>query len=133
MVESDAETSQGARAIRNKLVELHETLLGVTVTADSPDVDAAFQLFVEIWEHRVAGGEVDWWDRKCNIGGDHLYFEGIADNDDLLRVQGGGYGFDWDRVDEIRDEFDWDSDHPVVGAWIVVVSYFLTDYRYLFL
>ncbi len=134
VVESDIETSRGAKKIRRKLVELHEKLLGVRVTVDSPDVDAAFRLFVDIWEqYRVAGREYDWSEQKCHIG-DHLYFEGIADNDDLLRIQWwGDYGFDWDRVNEIQDEFDWDRRHPVVRAWIVVVSYFLTDYRYLFL
>ena len=133
-VESDIETSQGARAIRSKLVELHEKLLGVTVTVDSPDVDAAFRLFVDIWEqYRVAGGEYDWWEQKCEID-DHLYFDGIADDDDLLRVQWwGDYGFDWDRVGEILDESDWVNHDPVFRAWVAIVSYFLTDYRYLFL
>ena len=40
----------GAAAIRDKLVELHEKLLGVEVTPHSPDVDAAFNLFVEVME-----------------------------------------------------------------------------------
>ena len=35
-------------AIRNKLVELHDKLLGVQVAPDSADVEAAYRLFVEV-------------------------------------------------------------------------------------
>ena len=51
-VESDSQDSAGANAIRSKLVELHEKLLGVRVTPRSPDVEAAFRLFVEVWERK---------------------------------------------------------------------------------
>ena len=139
VVESDIDTSRGAMAIRNKLVELHEKLLGVTVTADSPDVEAAFQLFVEVWDRKRSAD--DWREEEiaCDIG-DSLYFEGIAD--DVLQYYTdadsgwAGYGFDWDRASEIMDEADWwgqGHQNPIVRTWVVVLAYFLTDYRYLFL
>ena len=42
----------GLPAIRNKLVELHDKLLGVQVTSDSPDVEAAYRLFVDVWQRK---------------------------------------------------------------------------------
>ena len=132
VVESDVETSQGALAIRNKLVELHEKILGVMVTADSADVEAAFRLFVEVWGRtRLADPREE--DINCDID-DYLYLEEIAD--DVLKYDEGGYEyFDWERANEILDEFDYWSGarNPVVRTWVVVLAYFLTDYRYLFL
>ena len=140
VVESDSDTSRGALAIRRKLVELHEKLLGVTVTVDSPEVEAAFRLFVEVWDRKRRANGPDGREDTivCDID-DHLYFEGIAG--DVLQhyTNEDGYSyydFNWDRVDEILHEVDWwgqHNDNPVVRAWVVVLTYFLTDYRYLFL
>ena len=141
-VESDIETSRGAMAIRNKLVELHEKLLGVTVTVDSPDVEAAFQLFVEVWErerkHELRDEEPECGDGDCWIEcdlADVLYFEGIAD-DALQYREDGSYEFNWDRVNEILREVHWwnqGRNHVVIRAWVAMLAYFLMDYRYLFL
>ena len=140
VVESDSDTSRGAMAIRRKLVELHEKLLGVAVTVDSPEVETAFRLFVEVWDRKRPANGSDWREERidCDIR-DKRYFEGIAD--DVLqshRTDDGYsyYGFNWDRVDEILDEADWwgqGRQNPVVRTWVVVLAYFLTDYRYLFL
>ena len=46
-VHSDSAGSAGEIAIRNKLAELHDVLLGVQATPHSPDVEAAYRLFVE--------------------------------------------------------------------------------------
>ena len=139
-VESDINTSKGAMAIRNKLVELHEKLLGVTVTPNSPDVEAAFQLFVEVWarqrDYALNGNgpeepECDdcWY--SCHIR-DILYFDGIA-NDVMHYNEWRDLGFNWDRVGEILDQYDFHRRSPVIRAWTVVLSYFLMDYRYLYL
>ena len=138
-VESDTETSWGARTIRNKLVELHETLLGVTVSIDSPDVDAAFRLFVEVWD-RTRLIENPWAENiTCDLD-DRFFFEGIAEDAASWHTDDDGwtyYDFDWERVYEIQDEVDWGgrSGHhnPVIRTWVVVLAYLLTDYRYLFL
>ena len=132
VVESDIETSAGARAIRNKLVELHETLLGETVTADSPDVDEAFHLFVEVWDQqRRTTGDEGWGQESCNWN-DELYFEGI-ENDVLEYDENGNVGINWDRVSTILDDQHDPVVRPVFRAWIAVMAYFLTDFRYLFL
>ena len=133
MIESDADTSRGAMAIRSKLVELHEKLLGVTVTVDSPEVEAAFQLFVEVWDRKRSDN--DWRDEEiqCSIN-DDFYFEEIAD--DVLHEYTMVDQDYWDRADEILDEADWwgqGRQNPIVRTWVVVLAYFMTDYRYLFL
>ena len=138
-VESDIDTSKGARAIRSKLVELHEKLLGVTVTVDSPDVEAAFQLFVEVWKRErdleIRDEEPDCGEEGCWLDCptlDQLYFDGIAD--DVMYIDGWGeLAFNWDRVNEIRDEVDWHRIRPGVRAWVAVLAYLLMDYRYLYL
>ena len=134
VVESDSDTSRGALAIRRKLVELHEKLLGVTVTVDSPEVETAFRLFVEVWDRKRRANGHDGWGEACDWTGDQLYFEGIAD--DVLQYDENGHPqFNWDRVVEILDESGASAGqyNPVVRTWIVVLAYFLTDYRYLFL
>ncbi len=132
VVKSDTETSQGARAIRSKLVELHEKLLGVTVTADSPDIEAAFRLFVDFWSRRQPDGSESWDERTfCRDFGDQLEF----DNFDPPPFNEEG-GRDWDRLREIYREagyYEYDDNHPLFRAWVVVLAYLLTDYRYLFL
>ncbi len=139
VVESDIETSRGAKKIRRKLVELHEKLLGETASIDSPDVEAAFELFVEVWERkRFSDG---WQDQHfaCDIN-DLLYFEGIADDAMQEFTNEDGfpyYDFNWDRVGELRKEVGWwgakGLQNPVIRAWIVVLGYLMTDHRYLFL
>ena len=136
-VESDIETSRGAGMIRNKLAELHEKLLGVTMTPESSDVEAAFQLFLEVWERERKYWRLgedpcadDCWTR-CGID-DYLYFSGIAD-DVLAPDEGSGVDLNWDRVDEILDETDFHRRRPEVRAWVAVLAYLLMDYRYLYL
>ena len=136
MVESDSETSQGALAIRKKLVELHEKLLGVTVVVDSPEVEAAFQMFVEVWERKRLAD--DWRDEsvECSFDDDILYFDGIDDEARYSKYDGkSGWVFDWDRVGKILDEANWKEEglqDPIVQTWVVVLAYLMTDYRYLF-
>ena len=62
------------------------------------------------------------------------YFEGIRDdivveaNRDDGRVY---YTYDRDRVDAFMDGIDfWDA-HYSARTWVVVMTYLLTDYRYL--
>ena len=136
VVESDIDSSRGAIVIRRKLVELHEQLLGMTATVDSPDVEAAFELFVEVWDRQRGVLDDPWGDKiACSLD-DRLFFDGIADdvltNDDIYSH----YEIDWDRVEEIFSEVDWwgreGRYHPVIRAWTMVLAYLMTDYRYLY-
>ena len=135
-IESNAETSAGARAIRNKIAELHATLLGVEVNAVSEEVEDAYRLFVEVWERRRDTGNNWFFDTACNWGSDIRYFDGIADDVLILheRDWGSYYGWDWNRVNEIlyTDAAPYDS-AAVARSWSVVLAYLLMDYRYLYL
>ena len=135
-IESDTETSAGSRAIRNKIAELHETLLGVEASADSEEVEDAYRLFVEVWERRRDTGNNWFFDTACNWGSDIRYFDGIADDVLILhqRDWGSYYGWDWNRVNEIlyTDAAPYDS-AAVARSWSVVLAYLMMDYRYLYL
>ena len=121
----------GADAIRNKLVELQDQLLGVQVTPDSPDVEAAYRLFVEVMERARASGYdwFEWW--NCNFT-DDAFFEGILDNVWVLNERG-GYLLDWDRVDAFMRDVDFSDPHATARAWKVVLAYLMMDDRYLYL
>ena len=135
VVESDAEGSAGGRTIRNKLVELHDALFGVQVTPHSPDVETAYRLFVEVMERGQAAQE-EWFPPywECPID-DIFYFEGILDDTVVWHenMYGEYYGIDWDRVVPFLDSIDWSDPHHAAQAWIVVLAYLMTDYRYLYL
>ena len=134
LIESDAEDPTGARAIRNKLVELHDAMLGVQVTPHSPDVDAAYRLFVDVMERGRAAHD-DWFEFwECSID-DVFFFEGILDDTVVWHenMYGEYYGIDRDRVDPFLHSIDWSDPHHAAQAWIVVLAYLMTDYRYLYL
>ena len=131
-VESDTENSAGAEAIRNKLVELHDKLLGVDVTPWSPDVEAAYRLFVEVWRHKREDDYIHWWHYDIN---DLFYYEGIVDDavKKVTAVEGWDYSYDRDRIEDHMDGIDFSDPHATVRTWTVVLAYLLMDYRYLYL
>ncbi len=135
-VESDTETSAGSRAIRNKLVELHDKLFGDEVGPYSPAVEDVYRLFVEVWERRRGTGSNWFFDAACNWGSDIRYFDGIADDVLILHERDWGryYGWDWERVNRIlfTEAAPYDS-AAVVRSWSAVLAYLLMDYRYLYL
>ena len=136
-VESDAEGSAGAAAIRNKLVELHDKMLGVQVTPDSPDVEAAYRLFADVAARgRQAGNDrFEWW-RCNNIGHDDFYLAGILDGAVVRHENEDGwwwYGLDWDRVDDFMNGIDMSDPHHTAQAWVAVLAAMMMDDRYLYL
>jgi len=123
-------------AVRNKLVELHDRLLGVQVRPESPDVEAAYRLFVEVSERADASayGGFEWWSCERHI--DHLFFEDILDNVWALREREGGWDwweYDWRRVEAFLQEVDFSDPHAFARAWKIVLAYLMMDDRYLYL
>ena len=138
-VESDSGNSVGSNQIRAQLVELYDKLHGISVTTDSPEVQDAYELFVEVWERKqgVHGGNfrrnaedihIDW-------PSDQRFLDGIADDlwRDELNEDGWTFGWDWDRISEFFDTIDWSDPHAVARTWTVVLAYLMMDYRYLYL
>ena len=138
---SDTGSSVGANRIKSKLVELYDKLLGISVTADSAEVQDAYALFVEVWERkRGADGDHPMWNEEnINIdwASDEYFFDGIAD--DLWRQEldenGNELGWDWDSdaMDNFFDGIDWSDPQAVARTWSVVLAYLMMDYRYLYL
>ena len=131
-VDSDTVNSVGARAIRAKLVELHDKLLGVEVDDTSPEVQAAFDLFVEVWRRGRDSDESEFRSVRCDFGEDHQYFDGILD-DIWATNEYGDRVLDWERINSHLDAIDWGDRRHVARSWVVVLSYLMTDYRYLHL
>ena len=129
-------TGSGSAAIRKKLVELHEKLLGVEVTPHSPDVDAAFDLFVDVMERGKGSENQHFRAWQCNWNSDIHFLDGILDNPVIEKRDEAGrpyHDFDWPRVDALFDSVDFSDLHYSARAWVVVLAYLLTDYRYLYL
>ena len=137
-VEDANGSGAGAGVIRSKLVELYDKLLGVQVTPHSPDVEAAYQLFVDVMK-RGRAAQIEWFDFwSCNSWDwdwDLLVLEGLVD--DAVAEGGDEFGrwyeVDWDRVADFVNTTDWSDPHHTAHAWVVVLAYLLGDYRYLYL
>ena len=125
----------GVAAIRDKLVELYDKLLGIRVTPHSPEVNAAFELFVDVTERGSSSGEGSFNPWDCRFWEDKLFFEGILD--DILQERQNEWGpyieFDGDRVDAFINSISNGDVHYTARAWVVVLAYLLMDYRYLYL
>ncbi|MDE0174808.1 MAG: DUF1588 domain-containing protein [Defluviicoccus sp.] len=128
-------TGGGATSIREKLVELHETLLGAEVTPHSPDVDAAFNLFVDVMERGRNSDDLYFHAWQCDWRSDIHFMDGILDDPIVKKRNEWGpyYDFDWPRVNALLENIDFSDDHYSAHAWVVVLAYLLTDYRYLYL
>ena len=130
-------TSAGRTAIRAKLVDLHESLLGLTLATDAPDIDATYNLFVEVWEAQTAADQGPDFRQisRCDFYTDRSFFEGI--NDDLWREETNEYGeplgWDWNAISEFIEETEMPDSLYAARTWTVVLAYLLTDYRYLHL
>ena len=136
-VESDVEGSAGSAAIRTKLVELHDRLLGVQVGPDSPQVDAAYRLYVAMWQHgRNLSDDRFYFDRwQCSWSQDLFFFEDILDDTVVTgeNEHGRWYDFDWERVDDFLDGIDFSDPGHAAHSWVIVLATLMMDYRYLYL
>ena len=129
-------TERGAGAVKAQLVELHDKLFGVRVDPDSADVEAAYQLFVDVIEQRRAAKD-DWfniWD--CGFWDDIYFFEGILEDVIEEEVNEDGYRyyrFNEDRSDPFMHSIDFADPQHTAQAWVVVLTAMLMDFRYLYL
>ena len=133
---------QGANVVRNKLVELYDKLLGVQVTPYSRDVESTYRLFLdEVERARDSGRDPFYWVHQnwsCYYGwvNDHLYFDGILDDVVVTREYEDGvpyHDFDHDRVEDFMEGVDLSDPHHTAHAWVMVLTYLLADYRFLYL
>ena len=130
--------SAGGRKIRNKLVDLHEKLLGVEVGPESPDVTTAYRLFFEVWSRKRAMGANDFLDEtECDWASDMRFLDGIVDNAVVEWVDEDGWNWseqwDWSRALGYMDNLELKDPLGVARTWVVVLAYLMSDYRYLYL
>ena len=135
VVESDTDGSAGSATIRNKLVELHDKLLGVQVTSDSPDVEAAYRLFVDVWKRKHRSEDsMTFYTWKCGWNGDVLFFEGILEDAVVEREENGYRMHEFDeRVHDFLGGIDFSDPSYTAQTWVVVLAAMMMDYRYLYL
>ena len=135
-VESNAAGSSGETAIRNKLVELYDKLLGVQLTPISRDIDLAFGLYVDVMKLGRASHEDKFNFYHCNSALPLNYFEGIQKNLVVMRENEDGwqwYELHRDRYVDFMHSIDWSDPYHAAQAWVVTLAYLLMDYRYLYL
>ena len=132
----------GSNAIRNKLVELYNKLLGVQVTPHSPDVEGAYRLFADVVTKGPRSRDhwfntYDWFAHwECGWWNDVFLFEGILDDPIVEHVNEDGgrwYGIDEDVIRDLIDSIDLSDPHHAARAWVVVLAFLMSDYRYLYL
>ena len=133
-IDGDSIGPGAARRIKARMAALHWDLLGIRVSADSPDVDEAFGLFVDVWERRRAADDTrlcDWPAGRCLLHVDQGFFEGIVEEQPLGQNGAGWRWVDWRRAEEIMGATP--DPYHVAQSWAVVMAFLMTDYRYLHL
>jgi len=100
----------GASLIKEKLIDLHQRMLGETLTAESPELEASYQLLVATWQDRITQDNNDWawsWeDERCQFYLEEQWAEdGVAN-----RAQ---------------------DPSGMLNTWTSVLIYLMTDFHYL--
>ena len=129
--------ARGEATIRAKIAELHRKLYGIDVTVDSSDVEAAYQLFLKVWNRKQRTNDRDdFFDTTiCERGSDHFFFDGFHGLVTSIDDEGDST-LDWDHFDDLlwgSNPIPHEDPRHVARTWVVVLSYLLTDYRYLYL
>ena len=110
----------GAEAIRAKLVELYDKLLGVALRTSSAEISRAYAFFEDVWTGKRDSAGLgqsrfieDSDDLACDLSTDEYYFETVPQN-------------------ALVDTDLADPQH-VARTWVVMLAALLMDHRYLHL
>ena len=104
--------SAGEMAIKEKLVELFDKLLGVDATFESPEIASAYGFFVDAWKRR-SGSNRFVGDNLCEWDTDSYYLEDLPQG--ALSVA------------------DLSDPRRIARTWVVMLAALLMDYRYIHL
>ncbi len=139
-------TAMGAQKIRAKLVELHERLHGDNLDPFGPEINLAYQLFVESWDdvRNLPNGVRDYsninWapDITCNIWQDYEVGVGMPTDIPPYTTEyndwGNGPSPQIRLTDEMSQFLGRAGADPLFTkrAWITVITYMLSHYNYLY-
>jgi len=106
----EAGTSSGAKALKSKLIELHQKFLGESVSLNDEELEFSYRLMVETWEDRASqennGWAWNWPNENCNF-----YLQSHWQDDGVSRRAA-------------------DPNH-MLYSWTSVLIYLMTDFYYL--
>ncbi|MEM6786732.1 MAG: hypothetical protein AAF715_04360 [Myxococcota bacterium] len=106
------------QGIRQTIVRLHEKVLGERLKLEDPEVERTYQLFLETWREGTAGMALEQEDEgyigtglpgPCRVEND--YWTGLPLEEDQ----------------QITDDEDY-----IIRSWMAVMTYLLSDYRFLY-
>lgn len=116
------EIASNITAIKNNIQHLHSILLAEDLALDSPEIEATYQLFLSTWQ-------------QGNIRLDNKSDYDPAPRDNIPSRNCQGY-YDWEKGgyphtidEELRIYYDYSY---VVRSWMTVMTYLLSDYRYIY-
>nr|WP_276598944.1 DUF1588 domain-containing protein [Nannocystis sp. SCPEA4] len=111
--ENGAEVPDNIAAIKDNIVHLHQRMLGEELAADDPEVERTYNLFLETWREGAAnvasGAENEWLSWWCQAR--------VNPNTDV------------DLPDAEKIETD---KNYTIRAWMAVMTYMLSDYKFLY-
>jgi cytochrome c5 len=139
-------TANGALAIKQKLVDLHDKLFGESYTTDASEISLAYELFVESWDETRNLPNAIWdysnisWgpDIACNVWQDYEIGVGLPTDIPPLTMQNNDWGsgpFPSVRLsDEMGNYLGEAGSDPnfTKRAWVTVMAYMLSHYDYLY-
>ena len=137
-ISSDVTPQSGEQEIRQKLVDLHQRLLGKTYTADSAEIDIAYQLFADSWTDAVNNDTNNSLTDSlyCNPRFDFNFLDGLdfEGPSHIEKVHERGwtyYDFNQEGAQSLISSMTQDP-HSTLSSWRVVMIYLLTHYHYLY-
>ena len=101
---SIVDSASGKPALKRQIQDLHQQLLGESLTTDDPEVEATYALLLESYETRKARGVTNVNQFPVETCPNHQW-----------------------RISDL----DGSDPTYMVGAWINVLTYLMTDFRFL--
>ncbi len=137
-ISRDVTPQSGEQEIRQKLVDLHQRLLGKTYTTDSAEIDIAYQLFLDSWTDAVSNDTNNSLTDSlyCNPRFDFNFLDGLdfdgPSHIEVVHETGWTYyEFNWAGAQSLINSMT-DDPHSTLSSWRVVMIYLLTHYHYLY-
>ncbi len=122
---------------REKLVDLHELMLGKTYSTDSPEIDLAYRLLSESWLARrenpnqlqsTLGAHYCDYSRDINFG------KGLGIPDDSITIVDGNGNLNpnYDAInDALADRDAYNDPVNMKQTWVSILTYLMTHYHFL--